>query len=115
MTENGDSNDPISDNNVTTTNGVSDAYETPIYSNMSRPTWDLQEENEDLECIAPSPEMILGIPVGGGGDEQVGIIPHPNSGSNRNRFRPKLGSKGLGPPSIQNSQGKTYLYSCYYN
>jgi hypothetical protein len=114
MTENSDSNDPISDNNVTTTNGVTDAYETPMYSNISRQTWDLQEEDEEVECGVPSPEMILGIPVGGGGEEQSGTFPHPNVGSNRNRFRPKLGSKGIGPPPLQNNYGTEELFVCHY-
>lgn len=92
--------DPISDNNVSTTNDLSDGYTDP--SPMMAPTWDLKEEEEEVEGVAELPELMMGIPVGGNGDEggmSVGI-----NDNARSRFRSRLGAKGISEPMPPLSQ-----------
>ncbi|ODM91514.1 Transcriptional activator, partial [Orchesella cincta] len=85
--------DPISDNNVSTTNDLSDGYTDP--SPLMATAWDLKEEEEEVEGVAELPELMIGIPVGGNGDESgmgMGI------NDARSRFRSRLGAKGVSDP-----------------
>ncbi|CAL8109238.1 unnamed protein product [Orchesella dallaii] len=85
--------DPISDNNVSTTNDLSDGYTDP--SPLMATAWDLKEEEEEVEGVAELPELMIGIPVGGNGDEGgmgMGI------NDARSRFRSRLGAKGVSDP-----------------
>lgn len=89
--------DPISDNNVSTTNDLSDGYTDP--SPMMAPVWDLKEEEEEVEGVA---ELMMGIPVGVNGDEGgmgMGMNDNP-----RARFRSRLGAKGISEPMPPLSQ-----------
>lgn len=91
--------DPISDNNVSTTNDLSDGYTDP--SPMMGTAWDLKEEEEEIESVAEMPGIMMGISVGGGhGDESgMGMIDNP-----RSRFRSRLGAKGMVEPMPPLSQ-----------
>jgi len=104
--------DPISDNNVSTTNEMSDAgYDTsPMMVHGQQQCWDLKEEEE----VAELPEMTMGLSVGfiGGPGEGFGGANTGNgygdNNSNR-RFRSRLGSKGIGSgplPYLPDSHGK---------
>lgn len=84
--------DPISDNNVSTTNDhLSDGYTDP--SPMMAHAWDLKEEEEEVEGVAELPELMMAIPVGGNGDE--GGFGGGYNDNARNRFRSRLGAKGI--------------------
>jgi len=94
MQDNG-SEDPISDNNVTTTNELSDAYEVPLVGGQ---TWAAEEE---VEVISGSPHMMApGIPVRAGGmghGAESSYFPHPNEPSHRNRLRGKMEPNAISP------------------
>ena len=106
----GPSDNPISDNNVSTTNELSDGYEgaSPL---MGQPCWDLKEEaEEEVESVADLPE-IFGLPVGipvGGDDGRGGGHGGDHSEFHRGRpFRARLGAKGMPSMSpLSNMPGK---------
>ena len=92
----GPSDNPISDNNVSTTNELSDGYE-GVSPMMGQPCWDLKEEAEEVESVADLPEIFsLPVAVGVGGDDGrggAGELPDMN----RSRFRGRLSAKGVMP------------------
>lgn len=94
--------DPISDNNVSTTNDLSDGYTDP--SPLMAPVWDLKEEEEEVEGVADLPELMIGIPVGGHGDDGGGGGGMGMNDNARNRFRSRLGAKGISEPMPPLSQ-----------
>jgi hypothetical protein len=117
--------DPISDNNVSTTNELSDnGYDTsPIMvQGHQQQCWDLKEEEE---VVAELPEMIaalpMGVAVGGGGggaggrlDDGFGGGGYGGVGDNSGRrFRGRMGAKGIGAgpmmPSLSDTHGTVYF------
>jgi len=91
--------DPISDNNVSTTNGLSDNGYDVTPPMMMEQCWDLKEEAEVIEHAEEMPEMVLGIPVGGyGSSDDCGMGNGGGFGDSRSRFRGRLGAKGIGGP-----------------
>lgn len=100
MQENGGFEEPISDNNVTTTNELSDAYEVPTFGDVA--AW----EEEELEFVPSSPERVpVGIPVGGGMGEDSAYFPHPHQPPLRNRMRSRIDPKGVTPTISPLSNG----------
>lgn len=114
MNGGGASDNPISDNNVSTTNELSDGYErvSPMMNHhlqrqqqhqvqqLQQQCWDLKEEaEEEVEGVADLPEifsMPVGVPVGGDDGGHGGMGENPDF---RGRFRGRLGAKGI-PPSM---------------